>query len=58
MRDYREFFEGKKITLMGLGLLGRGVGDGSIKFIVSKDSQPFRSLANSLFPEAEIEITD
>src|SRR5579872_5046107 len=25
--DYREYFRGKKITLMGLGLLGRGVGD-------------------------------
>src|SRR3989344_3824492 len=27
MQDYREYFKGKKITLMGLGLLGRGVGD-------------------------------
>ncbi|MCX6819805.1 MAG: Mur ligase family protein [Candidatus Adlerbacteria bacterium] len=27
MADYREFFAGKRITLMGLGLLGRGVGD-------------------------------
>jgi UDP-N-acetylmuramoylalanine--D-glutamate ligase len=27
MKDYKTFFEGKKITLMGLGLLGRGVGD-------------------------------
>lgn len=25
--DYKEFFKGKKITLIGLGLLGRGVGD-------------------------------
>ena len=25
--DYRSFFEGKKVTQMGLGLLGRGVGD-------------------------------
>ncbi len=25
--DYKTFFRGKKITLMGLGLLGRGVGD-------------------------------
>src|SRR3989338_6430288 len=25
--DYKTFFKGKKITLMGLGLLGRGVGD-------------------------------
>ncbi len=27
MQSYQEFFLGKKITLMGLGLLGRGVGD-------------------------------
>jgi UDP-N-acetylmuramoylalanine--D-glutamate ligase len=27
MKNYKAFFEGKKITLMGLGLLGRGVGD-------------------------------
>ena len=27
MQDYRGYFKGKKITLMGLGLLGRGVGD-------------------------------
>ncbi|MEK7514345.1 MAG: UDP-N-acetylmuramoyl-L-alanine--D-glutamate ligase [Patescibacteria group bacterium] len=27
MKDYRALFVGKKITLMGLGLLGRGVGD-------------------------------
>lgn len=25
--DYKEFFKNKKITVMGLGLLGRGVGD-------------------------------
>lgn len=25
--NYKEYFKGKKITLMGLGLLGRGVGD-------------------------------
>ncbi len=25
--NYKEFFKGKKVTLMGLGLLGRGVGD-------------------------------
>ena len=25
--DFRQYFKGKKITLMGLGLLGRGVGD-------------------------------
>ncbi|MEK7176486.1 MAG: Mur ligase family protein, partial [Patescibacteria group bacterium] len=27
MKDWRKFFKGKKITQMGLGLLGRGVGD-------------------------------
>jgi UDP-N-acetylmuramoylalanine--D-glutamate ligase len=27
MKDYRAYFQGKKITVMGLGLLGRGVGD-------------------------------
>ncbi|HTE48945.1 MAG TPA: UDP-N-acetylmuramoyl-L-alanine--D-glutamate ligase [Candidatus Paceibacterota bacterium] len=27
MKDFRAFFEGKKVTVMGLGLLGRGVGD-------------------------------
>jgi len=27
MTDYKEFFAGKRVTLMGLGLLGRGVGD-------------------------------
>ncbi len=27
MIGYKEFFKGKKITVMGLGLLGRGVGD-------------------------------
>lgn len=27
MQDYKNFFKNKKITVMGLGLLGRGVGD-------------------------------
>lgn len=27
MTGYRDFFAGKRVTLMGLGLLGRGVGD-------------------------------
>ena len=27
MMDYKEYFKGKKITIMGLGLLGRGLGD-------------------------------
>ena len=25
--DYKNYFKNKKITVMGLGLLGRGVGD-------------------------------
>jgi UDP-N-acetylmuramoylalanine--D-glutamate ligase len=31
MKSYESFFKGKKITVMGLGLLGRGVGD--IRFL-------------------------
>src|SRR5579859_4532834 len=27
MTTYKDFFAGKRVTLMGLGLLGRGVGD-------------------------------
>lgn len=27
MKEYKDFFKNKKITVMGLGLLGRGVGD-------------------------------
>ena len=27
MQDYENYFRGKKVTVMGLGLLGRGVGD-------------------------------
>ncbi len=27
MKDFKEYFKGKKVTVMGLGLLGRGVGD-------------------------------
>ena len=25
--NYQDFFKGKRVTVMGLGLLGRGVGD-------------------------------
>lgn len=32
-KPYKEYFKGKKITVMGLGLLGRGVGD--VKFLAS-----------------------
>jgi UDP-N-acetylmuramoylalanine--D-glutamate ligase len=31
MKNWRPFFDGKRITVMGLGLLGRGVGD--VKFL-------------------------
>src|SRR5262249_52990669 len=31
--SYRDFFSGKKITVMGLGILGRGVGD--VEFLAS-----------------------
>ncbi len=27
MKEYEEFFKGRRVTLLGLGLLGRGVGD-------------------------------
>ena len=29
--NYRDYFKGKKVTVMGLGLLGRGIG--VIKFL-------------------------
>ncbi len=31
MKNYRNYFENKKITVMGLGVLGRGIGD--VKFL-------------------------
>ncbi len=37
MADYRSVFEGKKITVMGLGLLGRGVGDA--KFLAENGAE-------------------
>lgn len=33
--DYKEFFKNKKITVMGLGLLGRGIGD--IEFLANQE---------------------
>jgi UDP-N-acetylmuramoylalanine--D-glutamate ligase len=36
MRDHKAFFKGKKITVMGLGLLGRGVGD--VSFLAECDA--------------------
>ena len=53
MQDYKNFFKGKKITLMGLGLLGRGVGDA--KFLAEQgaelivtDLKPSTELGSSL----------
>ena len=37
MEDYRALFEGKKITVLGLGLLGRGVGD--VEFLAKCGAQ-------------------
>ena len=37
MKDYRALFEGKKITVLGLGLLGRGVGD--VEFLAKCGAQ-------------------
>jgi UDP-N-acetylmuramoylalanine--D-glutamate ligase len=37
MKDFTAFFRGKKITVMGLGLLGRGLGD--TKFLVRCGAQ-------------------
>lgn len=37
MKNYRKYFEGKKVTVMGLGLLGRGVGD--VQFLAECGAQ-------------------
>ena len=37
MQGYSDFFKGKKITLMGLGLLGRGVGDAGFLAPLAKE---------------------
>lgn len=37
MRDWKKVFEGKKITVMGLGLLGRSVGD--TKFLLEQGAE-------------------
>jgi UDP-N-acetylmuramoylalanine--D-glutamate ligase len=53
MSEYKAFFNGKKVTLMGLGLLGRGIGD--TRFLASlgaelivTDLKTEADLANSL----------
>lgn len=51
--SYKDFFAGKRITLMGLGLLGRGVGDAAFlaplcKELVVTDRKSKEELAESL----------
>ncbi|MEK7650433.1 MAG: Mur ligase family protein [Patescibacteria group bacterium] len=51
--NYQQFFSGKKITLMGLGLLGRGVGDAQFlakcaSELVVTDLKPSTALRPSL----------
>ena len=53
MEEYKDFFAGKHITLMGLGLLGRGVGDAEFlaplcKELVVTDSKNEVELAPSI----------
>ena len=37
MKDWQDFFAGKKVTVMGLGLLGRGAGD--VEFLVQQGAE-------------------
>ncbi len=53
MVDYKKFFKGKKITVMGLGLLGRGVGDTAFlaecgAILIVTDLKTKEQLASSL----------
>lgn len=53
MKDYKAFFKDKRVTLMGLGLLGRGVGDAEflallVKELVITDKKSSEELAPSL----------
>jgi UDP-N-acetylmuramoylalanine--D-glutamate ligase len=53
MADYNEYFKGKKITVMGLGLLGRGIGDTAFLAecgadIIVTDMKSAEQLAESL----------
>ena len=53
MKDWQKFFKGKKITQMGLGLLGRGVGDAAFLAecgaeVVVTDLKTEKELAPSL----------
>src|SRR3989344_2681930 len=53
MKRYEGFFKGKRITLMGLGLLGRGVGDAEFlaplaKELIVTDKKTGEELAPSI----------
>ena len=61
-KNYRDYFRGKKITLMGLGLLGRGVGDA--KFLaemgadlIITDLKTEKELALSLMKLKKLQAT-
>lgn len=47
--DYKSFFNGKKVTVMGLGLLGRGIGD--IAFLARQGAE---LIVTDLKTEAEL----
>ncbi len=52
-KDYTQYFKGKKITVMGLGLLGRGVGDAAFLAecgadLIVTDMKTKEQLADSL----------
>ncbi|MFH1170795.1 MAG: UDP-N-acetylmuramoyl-L-alanine--D-glutamate ligase [Candidatus Vogelbacteria bacterium] len=53
--DYRDYFRDKKITLMGLGLLGRGVGDA--KFL-ARAVAPARTERGSARSGGDLIVTD
>lgn len=53
MERYRDYFRGKKVTVMGLGLLGRGVGDTAFLAecgaeLIVTDMKPREALTESL----------
>ncbi|MDP3726469.1 MAG: UDP-N-acetylmuramoyl-L-alanine--D-glutamate ligase [bacterium] len=53
MNEYKQYFKGKKITLLGLGLLGRGVGDAAFLAqqgaeLIVTDLKTKKELAQSL----------
>lgn len=47
--DFRQYFQGKKVTVMGLGLLGRGVGDA--RFLAEQGAE---LIVTDLKTEAEL----